>query len=167
MLINSYKMKKTRFYVVKKGRTPGIYFNWIDCDKQVNKYPGNEFKSFDSINDAINYLNSDKKLFLYKMTKAEKSEYKYNDKILIEQEFSKFVKFRVLSNEKGTFVDIRRYFKETPTKKGIRIPAEEFDTMVKLFKASYDELPLDEEKKTETSQVLKPTPTLANKRIKK
>lgn len=56
MLINSYKMKKTRFYVVKKGRTPGIYFNWIDCDKQVNKYPGNEFKSFDSINDAINYL---------------------------------------------------------------------------------------------------------------
>lgn len=101
------------------------------------------------------------------MTKVEKSEYKYNDKILIEQEFSKFVKFRVLSNEKGTFVDIRRYFKETPTKKGIRIPAEEFDTMVKLFKASYDELPLDEEKKTETSQVLKPTPTLANKRIKK
>lgn len=39
-------MAKTKFYVVWKGRKPGIYNTWPECQKQVKGYPGARFKSF-------------------------------------------------------------------------------------------------------------------------
>ncbi len=49
-------MKKEKFYAVKKGRKPGIYRTWAECSKQVNKFSGAKFKSFDSLREAENYL---------------------------------------------------------------------------------------------------------------
>lgn len=40
------KKPKPKFYVVWKGRRPGIYTNWTDASEQVTAYPGAEFKSF-------------------------------------------------------------------------------------------------------------------------
>jgi len=28
------------FYAVHKGHKPGIYGNWLDCKKQIDKYEG-------------------------------------------------------------------------------------------------------------------------------
>jgi len=39
-------MGKPKYYVVWKGRTPGIYDSWGACSKQINGFAGAEFKSF-------------------------------------------------------------------------------------------------------------------------
>lgn len=49
-------MKKLKFYGVRVGRIPGIYYSWEECKKQVIGYPGAEFESFDSKIDAIAYM---------------------------------------------------------------------------------------------------------------
>jgi ribonuclease HI len=41
-------MAKQKFYVVWKGRVPGIYTSWAECERQVKGYPGAEYKSFGS-----------------------------------------------------------------------------------------------------------------------
>jgi ribonuclease HI len=41
-------MAKTKYYVVWKGRKPGIYTSWAECEAQVKGYPGAEYKSFGS-----------------------------------------------------------------------------------------------------------------------
>lgn len=45
-----------KFYAVKKGRKPGIYYNWPDAQAQVNGYSGAVFKSFDNEKDAVNFI---------------------------------------------------------------------------------------------------------------
>jgi len=42
-------MKKTKFYVVWKGRQTGIFHSWEACSAQVAGYPGAEFKAFESL----------------------------------------------------------------------------------------------------------------------
>ena len=32
-----------KYYAVLKGETPGIYFNWDDCKKQVSGFSGAEY----------------------------------------------------------------------------------------------------------------------------
>ncbi|GLQ32434.1 ribonuclease H family protein [Litoribrevibacter albus] len=36
----------SKFYVVWKGRTPGIYTDWNSCKAQVDQFPGARYKSF-------------------------------------------------------------------------------------------------------------------------
>ena len=33
-------MAKNKYYAVRKGRIPGIYRTWSECQKQVTGYPG-------------------------------------------------------------------------------------------------------------------------------
>lgn len=40
--------KKPKYYVVWKGRKPGVYDNWDDCKAQTDGFDGPLFKSFDS-----------------------------------------------------------------------------------------------------------------------
>ena len=44
--------KKQKYYVVWQGNTPGIYDNWVDCQKQVIGVAGAQYKSFDSLEAA-------------------------------------------------------------------------------------------------------------------
>lgn len=46
------------FYVVHKGRVPGIYRNWNDCKKQIDKFDGAIFKKFDKKTDAEEFLKN-------------------------------------------------------------------------------------------------------------
>jgi ribonuclease HI len=39
-------MGKAKFYVVWKGRAPGIYQNWSDYQQQINGFKGAAFKAF-------------------------------------------------------------------------------------------------------------------------
>ena len=49
-------MAKKQYYVVLKGRTPGIYQNWEDCEKQVKGYKKAKFKGFATIEQAQQYI---------------------------------------------------------------------------------------------------------------
>ncbi|MBG90598.1 MAG: ribonuclease H [Actinobacteria bacterium] len=45
-------MPKQKFYVVWKGRKPGIYRTWSDCEAQVKGQQGAKFKAFPSRDEA-------------------------------------------------------------------------------------------------------------------
>lgn len=50
-------MAAKKYYVVKKGKTPGIYLTWDDCKKMVNGYPGAVYKGFTTLDEAEAFLN--------------------------------------------------------------------------------------------------------------
>ena len=41
------------WYVVYKGRVPGVYDEWADCQKQVNKFSGNNYKGYATREEAV------------------------------------------------------------------------------------------------------------------
>lgn len=46
-------MAKTKYYVVWRGRQPGVYDSWAECQAQISGYPGAEYKSFARREEAI------------------------------------------------------------------------------------------------------------------
>lgn len=46
-----------KFYVVKKGRVPGVYRKWDDAKKQIDGYSNAEYKSFNNVADAAEYMD--------------------------------------------------------------------------------------------------------------
>lgn len=45
-------MSKKKYYVVWKGKKPGIYSSWNVCKNQIDGFEGAQYKSFVSINEA-------------------------------------------------------------------------------------------------------------------
>ncbi len=45
-------MAKQKYYVVWKGKTPGVYHTWADCQKQVVGFEGAQYLSFENLGDA-------------------------------------------------------------------------------------------------------------------
>jgi ribonuclease HI len=52
-------MPKNKFYVVWKGKKPGIYEKWNDCKKQVEGVEGALYKGFPTLDLAKNALDDD------------------------------------------------------------------------------------------------------------
>ena len=50
-------MAKQKFYAVRKGKQPGIYNNWAECEPQVKGFKGAQYKAFTSLEDAQNWLS--------------------------------------------------------------------------------------------------------------
>jgi ribonuclease HI len=48
----------SKYYAVKYGRIPGIYGTWNECQIQVNKYPGANFKSFKTEKEANEFMSN-------------------------------------------------------------------------------------------------------------
>lgn len=48
--------KKTKFYAVKNGKKPGIYYTWEECLVQVDGYPNAIYKSFKTLDEANEFL---------------------------------------------------------------------------------------------------------------
>ncbi|PWJ56796.1 ribonuclease HI [Dyadobacter jejuensis] len=44
--------KKSKFYVVWKGRETGIFTDWKECEERIKNFDGAQFKSFDSLSEA-------------------------------------------------------------------------------------------------------------------
>lgn len=44
------------YYAVRVGRTPGIYYNWEACKRQIYQYKGAVYKKFDNYMDAQRFL---------------------------------------------------------------------------------------------------------------
>ncbi|KAG7304326.1 hypothetical protein JYU34_011265 [Plutella xylostella] len=47
------------FYAVAKGRTPGIFMSWGDCEAQVKGFSGARYKKFDSIDSAQEFITKE------------------------------------------------------------------------------------------------------------
>lgn len=45
-------MAKQKYYVVWKGRKPGVYKTWAECEAQVKGYQDAKFKAFESMGEA-------------------------------------------------------------------------------------------------------------------
>ena len=52
-------MSSKKYYAVKNGRVPGIYFSWDDCKKQVERYSGAIYKSFSTIQEAEQFIHGE------------------------------------------------------------------------------------------------------------
>ncbi len=50
--------KKAKFYVVWRGKTPGIYNTWADCQAQISGFEKALYKSFPSREEAEEAYNS-------------------------------------------------------------------------------------------------------------
>ncbi|MBO5387143.1 MAG: ribonuclease H family protein [Lachnospiraceae bacterium] len=72
-----------KFYAVKIGKTPGIYYNWDDCKANVNGYPGAIYKSFKTIQEANEFMGYQNDISLNaETTKTNKSVTIENDNVL-------------------------------------------------------------------------------------
>ena len=40
------------WYVVYKGRVPGVYDDWEDCRRQVHRFSGNSYKGYNTMAEA-------------------------------------------------------------------------------------------------------------------
>ncbi len=63
--------KKAKFYVVWKGKRPGIHESWKDCKAAITGYAGAEYKSFESFDQAKKAYNGN--YADYKGSKKEKT----------------------------------------------------------------------------------------------
>ena len=50
--------KKKKFYVVWKGKHPGIFESWADCKAQIDGVKGAQYKSFATFEEAKKAFNS-------------------------------------------------------------------------------------------------------------
>ena len=60
--------KNTKFYVVWKGKRPGIYETWAACKAQIDGQKGAQYKSFATFQEAKNAYQSD-----YEFSKGKKN----------------------------------------------------------------------------------------------
>lgn len=47
-----------KYYAVKAGRQPGIYFTWSDCERQVKGFGGAIYKSFSTKEEAEQFVGA-------------------------------------------------------------------------------------------------------------
>lgn len=45
------------YYAVRKGRKPGIYETWAECEAQVKKFTGAQFKKFSTQSEAQAFID--------------------------------------------------------------------------------------------------------------
>lgn len=50
-------MAKKKIYAVKKGKQIGLFYNWDECKKSIDGYPGAKYKGFYTEEEAKEYLN--------------------------------------------------------------------------------------------------------------
>ena len=66
--------------------------------------------------------------------KDKKKTYDIEDTIIREVTLTGDIRIKLISNINGYFVDIRKYYKQYPTKKGIRMLASKFSIAAEYLK---------------------------------
>ena len=81
----------SKYYAVKKGKVPGIYFNWNDCKTMVDGYPGAVYKSFKTIEEAEKFINGEKSITGMKASgeSTSESDEKYSTYAFVDGSFNK------------------------------------------------------------------------------
>jgi len=52
-----HKKSRKHFYAVARGEQIGIFTSWSLCEQSVNKYQGQLFKGFNTIDEAMHFMN--------------------------------------------------------------------------------------------------------------
>lgn len=50
-----------KYYAVRKGKMKGIFKTWDECKSQVHGFKGAEYKSFETLEEAQNYIDNESK----------------------------------------------------------------------------------------------------------
>ncbi|XP_059151679.1 ribonuclease H1-like isoform X2 [Physella acuta] len=53
---SSHVMSGKYFYAVKRGRVPGVYATWSECEKQIKGFPNPAFKKFSTEADCHSFI---------------------------------------------------------------------------------------------------------------
>jgi len=67
-------MPKKKYYVVWKGKKPGVYEHWDECKLQIENFTGALYKSFESETNAIRAFASKPDLYIGKAKASAKSK---------------------------------------------------------------------------------------------
>lgn len=86
---------RVKFYAVKSGRKPGIYRTWEETKKQVDGFSGAEYKSFDKVTDATEYMN---------FGKEERDRVMEKDENALNEAANKIIKFNPKSDDYFAYV---------------------------------------------------------------
>ena len=79
----SATVAKMPFYAVARGKSPGIYSNWANCEKQVKAFPNARYKKFPTKPEAEKFIteNSSIQAKSSKASNQEKSSKTYPPQI--------------------------------------------------------------------------------------
>lgn len=66
-------MASKRFYVVWKGRETGIFSHWDECKRSIEAFPGAQYKSFSSREEAETAFSASPQRYLRQKSEAKKS----------------------------------------------------------------------------------------------
>ncbi len=110
----------SKFYAVKKGKVPGIYRSWTECQTQTKRYSGAIFKSFSTREEAENFIGQENQEVKYEYTVYTDGSYMNNNSggsaVVIENKSVFFAKTNVDSeqtNNRGELLGIRLALQNT------------------------------------------------------
>lgn len=69
---------KKKYYIVKRGRTPGVYYSWPECQKEVQGFPGAVFKEFSTKEKAEAWYGAAEEYFSPKQKGSSAMPHKRN-----------------------------------------------------------------------------------------
>lgn len=52
-------MRRGGWYAVARGRVPGIYSRWEDCERQVKYYRNSRYKKFRTLKEAEKFIQQE------------------------------------------------------------------------------------------------------------
>ncbi|RYR19287.1 hypothetical protein Ahy_B03g064034 [Arachis hypogaea] len=58
LMVMTTEAGRFSFYAVRRGRVPGIYRSWEECEHQVNGFRNNEHRGFHDLSEALAWLRS-------------------------------------------------------------------------------------------------------------
>ncbi|MBP3916225.1 hypothetical protein [Clostridium sp.] len=88
----------------------------------------------EDVENALLGEKREKIIDLDETAKAKKKTYDIDDTVIRDISLTGDIHVRLISNVNGYFVDIRKYYKQYPTKKGIRILASKFNIAADYLK---------------------------------
>ena len=53
------KIEPAKYYAVRRGRKPGIYTTWSECERQISGYSGQDYRRFSTREEAEEYLGAE------------------------------------------------------------------------------------------------------------
>ena len=74
------------YYVVAKGKIPGIYNNWKDCNLQVTKFKGAIFKKYNQESEAIDFFKQNNQSDTLQFFYQRKNQDNENDNLIKQPE---------------------------------------------------------------------------------
>ncbi|XP_054719127.1 uncharacterized protein LOC129228471 [Uloborus diversus] len=81
----SVNHSKASYYAVHKGRTPGVYRTWTECEAQIKDLKNVSYRKFDNEADAVEYMNTGG---IVKASKREIRNLNYENRVVKKRKFN-------------------------------------------------------------------------------